>query len=287
MEERNDVKDAMKGARPRDILLQNASLEEEFSAARIEAKRRQQRLNIMLKAKQILMAISLILSAGLLIYIVTEINLLSFQKQDAAIATEAAIDASPIYECFATVGTSSLGLALPARQGSVLGVGFHQAEKREAVAMTPAADCYNREATATVRNVIMGTGQPVLFVMESRGRGSAPTSAMDIALAPNSEVLSPVNGVVAVVKTYDLYSKITDYHVEIEPDGYPNLRIAIIHMDNVRVVVGQRLERGETVIGVLRPLPQINSQINKYLPRFADHVHMQVNPAATDGNLGS
>jgi hypothetical protein len=123
--------------------------------------------------------------------------------------------------------------------------------------------------------------------MESRGRGSAPTSAMDIALAPNSEVLSPVNGVVAVVKTYDLYRKVTDYHVEIEPDGYPNLRVAIIHIDDVRIKVGQRLERGETVIGVLRPLPQINSQINKYLPSVADHVHMQVNPATVDGNLGS
>ena len=287
MAERTDVKDEIKDARPRDILLCNTILEEEFSAARIEAKRRQQRLNTMHKAKQILMAISLILSVGLLIYIVTEINVLSFQKQDAAIATEAPADASPIYDCFATVGTSSLGLALPAREGSVLGVGFHQAERREAVAMTPAADCYNREATATVRNAIVGTGQPVLFIMESRGRGSAPTSAMDIALLPNSEVLSPVSGVVTVVKTYELYSKVTDYHVEIKPDGYPNLRVAIIHIEDVRLKVGQRLEKGETVIGVLRPLPQINSQINKYLPSAADHVHMQVNPATVDGNLGS
>jgi hypothetical protein len=56
-------------------------------------------------------------------------------------------------------------------------------------------------------------------------------------------VLSPVNGVVTVVKTYDLYRKITDYHVEIQPDGYPDLRIAIIHIDDVRVGVGQRLEK--------------------------------------------
>ncbi|MDI6815600.1 MAG: hypothetical protein QME41_00195 [Actinomycetota bacterium] len=287
MAERTDVKDEIKGAQPRDILLKNESAEGEFSAVRIEAKRRRRRLNAMLRAKQILTAISLILSVGLLIYIVSEINLLSFQQNGAAIATETVQETSPLYECFATVGTSSLGLALPARQGSVVGVGFHQAERREAVAMAPVLECYDREATATVRNAVIGAEQPVLFIMESRGRGSAPTSAMDIALAPNSEVLSPVNGVVTVVKTYELYSKVTDYHVEIQPDGYPNLRIAIIHIDDVRIRIGQRLEKGETVIGALRPLPQINSQINKYLPEFTDHVHMQVNPATTDGSLGS
>jgi hypothetical protein len=191
VEERPDINDGIKGTLPRDILLKKAGVEEELTAVRIEAKRRQRRLSAMLKAKQIMMAISLVLSVGLLIYIVSEINLLSLQSNGEAIATETAIETSPLYECFATVGTSSLGLALPARQGNVVGVGFHQAERREAVAMTPVLECYNREATGTVRNAVMGAEKPVLFVMESRGRGSAPTSAMDIALAPNSEVLSP------------------------------------------------------------------------------------------------
>ena len=287
MEERTDVKDEIISAQPRDILLKNAGAEGEFSAVRIEAKRRRRRLNAMLRAKQILMAISLVLSIGLLIYIVSEINLLSFRPDGAASATGSVEETSPLYECFATVGTSSLSLALPARRGSVVGVGFHQAERREAVAMSPVLECYDRVATATVRNAVIGAEQPVLFIMESRGRGSAATSAMDIALAPNSEVLSPVNGVVTVVKTYELYSKVTDYHVEIQPDGYPDLRIAIIHIDDVCVRIGQRLKKGETVIGMLRPLPQINSQINKYLPELTDHVHMQVNPATTDGSLGS
>jgi len=287
VEEPTDVKDGVKGAQPRDILLKKAGLESEFSAARIEAKRRRRRLNAMLRAKQVLMAMSLVLSVGLSIYIVSETNIFSFKSGGAASATESAEETSPLYESFATVGTSSLGLALPARRGSVVGVGFHQAQSREAIAMVPAPECYDREATATVRNAVMGAEQPVLFIMESRGRGSAPTSATDIALAPNSEVLSPVNGVVTVVKTYDLYRKITDYHVEIQPDGYPDLRVAIIHIDDVRVGVGQRLEKGETVIGVLRPLPEINSQINRYLPELTDHVHMQVNPAATEGSLGS
>lgn len=277
----------IRGVPPRDILLNNIASTDEAAAARVELKRRQRRLNAFLRIKQALMVISVIMSIGLLVYIAMEVRLFTFPDRNEAAARETVPEMSPVYECFATVGTSSLGLALPGKPGHVVGVGFHQAERREAVAITPSAECFNREATATVRNAILAASQPVLFVMESRGRGSALTSAIDIAMLPYSEVLSPVDGVVAVVKTYSLYGKVTDYHVEIQPDGYPGLRIAIIHIDNVGLMVGQRVNKGESVVGTLRPLPEIQSQINKYLPEYADHVHIQVNPAAIEGNLGS
>jgi hypothetical protein len=76
-----------------------------------------------------------------------------------------------------------------------------------------------------------------------------------------------------------------DNHVEIEPDGYPDLRLAIIHITGVRVSVGQRVKRQSTSIAVMRPLPQIQSQINKYLPEKADHVHLQINPATVEGKM--
>ncbi|HZD61098.1 MAG TPA: M23 family metallopeptidase [Anaerolineae bacterium] len=176
---------------------------------------------------------------------------------------------------------------MPGKEGSVIGVGFHEAERREAVAMSPTVACFNKETTATVRNAVMKSKGPVLFVMLSRGRGSAPTSAADIAMAPHAEVYSPVDGVVTKVKTYNLYNKVTDYHVEIQPDGYPDLRVAIIHIDNIQLKVGQRVKRRETQIGWLRPLPQITSQINRYLPEQADHIHIQVNPATAAADFGS
>jgi hypothetical protein len=287
MEEQTDVTEEIRGVPPRDILLNNMASIDKDTAARIEFKRRQQRANAVFRAKQALMVVSLILSIGLLAYVVTEINLLKFYDKDEAVATETVQEISPVYGCFATVGTSSLELALPGKPGHVIGVGFHQAEKRTAVAITPATECYNRETTVTVRRAVLAAEQPVLFIMESRGRGSAPTSAIDVAMIPYSEVLSPVDGTVAVVKTYSLYSKVTDYHIEIQPDGYPDLRLAIIHVDDVGLTVGQRVKKGETVVGMLRPLPEIKSQINKYLPEYADHVHIQVNPRTIDDNLGS
>ncbi len=261
------------------------------TALRINQIRLEKRRKRMLKIKQGLFIIGLIMMAGLTYYAVTEPGLLLAVHGSKAGATELNKHAKdePLYNCFATVGSSSLKLSLPGKTGDVIGVGFHEAERREAIAIKPAVNYFNRDTTSTVREAALATGSPVLFVMSSRGRGSAPTSAMDIAMMPGSAVYSPVDGIVTVVKTYNLYGKLMDYHVEIQPDGYPDLRVAIIHIENVQVSVGQRVERRADMIGWMRPLPDIVSQINKYLPERYDHVHIQVNPASAQiqGKLGS
>lgn len=271
-----------------DLTKTKQDLENKTSAERIELKRRYKRKRRLLRAKQGLIVITLVLLAGFASYLATEMNLLKSDRHaEAGASVESIKKKVPIYERFATVGTSSLGLSLPGKDGNVICVGFHQAERREAVAITPSVEYLDMETTKTVRNAIVKSKSPVLFVMNSRGRGSAFTSAMDIAMIPNSEVFSPVDGVVTTVKTYNLYGKVTDYHVEIQPDGYPDLRVAIIHIENVQLRVGQRATRRSTLIGSLRPLPQIQSQINRYLPESTDHVHIQVNPATANGDLGS
>jgi len=272
---------------PRDILLSGVKPNDIGSAERIELKRLRKRKERLCRLKRCLAVVILVLGIGFTGYAVTEISMLTESSSSKADASEAPKQIEHIYNCFARVGTSSLELSLPGRTGDVLAIGFHEAERREAVAITPAVDCFNRETTTTVRNAIIGSEEPVLFIMDSRGRRSAPTSAVDVAMVPYAEVLSPVDGVVTVVKTYSLYNKLTDYHVEIQPDGYPDLRVAIIHIDNVQVEIGQRVKRREAIIGLLRPLPQIKHQINKYLPEPADHVHIQVNPVSVDGDIGS
>jgi len=261
------------------------------TALRINQIRRENRRRRLRRLKQGFLVVLLITSVGLTYYTVTESGILKVAQGSKAGASELNKHAKdePLYNCFATVGTSSLKLSLPGKNGDVIGVGFHEAERREAIAITPAVNYFNRDTTATVRKAVLATKSPVLFVMSSRGRGSASTSAMDIAMVPGAAVYSPVDGVVTMVKTYNLYGKLMDYHIEIEPDGYPDLRVAIIHIDNIHVTVGQRVQRRVDQIGWMRPLPDIASQINKYLPSRYDHVHIQVNPAniQVEGKLGS
>ncbi|MBE0447531.1 MAG: hypothetical protein IBX64_05445 [Actinobacteria bacterium] len=257
------------------------------SAWRIDFKRKQTRRKRLLKFKQGLLVILLMLSLGLTGYAATEIGAYKSGEHIEAGASVEPEKTDLVYDRFATVGISSLELSLPGKEGSIIGVGFHEAERQEALAITPSVEYLNKETTATVRNAVAHLKGPVFFVMGSRGRRSAPTSAIDVAMVPYAEIYSPVDGIVTTVKTYNLYNKVIDYHVEIQPDGYPDLRVVIIHIDNVQLKVGQKLERRETFIGWLRPLPQIKSQINKYLPEPADHIHIQVNPMAANGSLGS
>lgn len=268
----------------------SAGASAESAARRIRAKRIIKRRKRLLRFQQGMLVVAVVLSLGVTSYAISELGITksSHHTVKAKAGTVQLAANKSIYDCFGTVGSTGLKLSLPAKLGNVIGVGFHQAERKEAYPIAPSVACLDiNEATATVRDAISNSNVPVLFVMSSRGRGSAFTSAMDIAMQPDSNVYSPVDGVVAQVTTYDLYGKLADYHVEIQPDGYPDMRVAIIHIENVQVAVGQRTTRQKTIIGRMRALPEISSQILKYLPQRADHVHIQVNPATIEDKSGS
>jgi len=263
--------------------------QQDSAESRIKLKRRSRRRQILLKTKQAFLAATLLLSLAAIGYVVNEIGAMTLTRtgKDASAVEAKQSQDEAIYECFATAGNTGLSISLPAKGGSVIAVGFHEAERKEAYAFNPAGNCFNKEATSTVRGAVLESESPVMFIMESRGRGTDASTAADIAMIPNANVYSPVDGVIKKVKTYELYSKVTDYHIEIQPDGFPGLRVVLIHMDDIQIVEGQRVKRRETHIGKMRSLPQINSQILKYLPERADHVHMQVNPAMDDAGIES
>ncbi len=62
------------------------------------------------------------------------------------------------------------------------------------------------------------------------------------------------------------------------PEEYPGLRVAIIHLENLRVKVGDKVKWGHTVLADIRPLYQIQSQIERYSGNKFGHIHLQVNP---------
>ncbi|MCL6471974.1 MAG: M23 family metallopeptidase [Firmicutes bacterium] len=263
--------------------------EADSTAKRVELKRLLRRRQRLIKLRQSLLMAVIILVFGVASYAISGLGIGRpvQHKTKAKVVDTALLEAERIYESFGTVGSTDLKLSLPAKLGDVICVGFHQAERKEAYGIVPIGNYLNKESTATVRGAFSRSKVPLLFVMESRGRGSPATSAMDVAMVPDALVYSPVDGVITKVVTYNLYNKVMDYHVEIQPDGHPEMRVAIIHIRDIQVSVGQRAVRRKTIIGRMRPLPEVSSQILKYLPSRADHIHIQVNPATVEGNIGS
>ncbi len=172
-------------------------------------------------------------------------QLIDAGRREARIATNA----------FAKV--DGLRLHLPAHR--VQGIGFHEAPR------------------GGERRLAMTNLDQRAFTMPSRGRGTHPTSAVDISMRAGVEVLAPVSGVVEDVTRYALYGKYADAHLTIRPDGHRNRAVRVLHVRGVRVQPGQRVEGGLTVIADTANQFPFESQIDGHVGRHP-HVDISVRP---------
>jgi hypothetical protein len=169
-----------------------------------------------------------------------------------------------------------VAMHFPAAPDQMVAIGFHQAWNVKATDLVPEMKVHARDAYAKTKAALKADGSLKLFDMMSRGRGSSEHSAADCAVTPGATILSPVTGKVTLVKTYKLSGVGTDYHIEIEAEGAPGVRVVLIHIRDVVVREGERVEGGVTPLATVRHLP-IDNQVNRYLPVQADHTHVQIN----------
>lgn len=159
-------------------------------------------------------------------------------------ALRVAVQPTPI---MATVG--DLVLRTPTRE--LKAMGFHQAPRGESrLTMTPRGK--------------QG------FTMSSRRRGTAKTSAVDVAMPQDTAVLSPIDGRVVEVSDYVLYGNYRDSFVRIRQG---DLDVVVLHVRGVNVRVGQRVEGGVTEIADSPRLFPFKSQVEKFAGR---HPHVDV-----------
>lgn len=186
---------------------------------------------------------------------------------------------------FAKVQGTDLSLYLPASVDEIYGIGYHQAFNPKSYSLIPSVNFLQGgdQIKAEVRSKT-GAGHPMSFVMSSRGRRSAPTSSVDIAVNANTVITSPVDGVVADIVPYRLYGRENDFRIEIVAAGYPQFKIAIIHIDGIMITKGQQVTKGVTKLAKVRHLG-INSQVMEYVGSPLDHVHIQVNPLESKGKV--
>jgi biotin carboxyl carrier protein len=223
---------------------------------------------------------------------------------------------------FATAGTLRLRLPVPAE--AVTTVAFHQASSKNAVTMTslvpimelktasrlaaqkraaknatstpPPAGATAASATAASTTAASSSGTPTISTGDvwggkvirlwRSGRTGKPETAVDVGAAPGTQVVAPVNGTVVYVRAYKLYGTIDDYEVHIAPDGQPELDVVLIHITDVCVTPGQRVEAGATVVAAVRRLSKSTSlQLAQYTADGGDHTHLQVNRTPKPGSI--
>ena len=179
------------------------------------------------------------------------------------------VAAEPRTEAFA--GYHELTLVLPDR--APVAVCYHEAVYPDAVELEPIGSC-RRNANRTKFDPPPSEPGPGYIVMSSRGRGTPATSAVDLVLRRRTPVLAPVSGRVVKLRRYR-YEGTHDIRIEVAPPEAPELRVVVIHVDDVQVRQGDELFAGETILGVPRVFG-FTSQIDYYVPGRNPHVHVEV-----------
>jgi murein DD-endopeptidase MepM/ murein hydrolase activator NlpD len=151
------------------------------------------------------------------------------------------------------------GLTIMVPSSLIERAGFHQSSHPGALAME-AVD------PAPVRVTTMG----------SRGRGTVATGAIDIVTEPNTPITAPITGTVARAGNYTLYCKYRDGYVVINPDARPDLEVKLLHIQNVAVSPGDRVEAGDVIASSATTFP-FRSQIDALTAEPSwPHVHIEV-----------
>lgn len=126
--------------------------------------------------------------------------------------------------------------------------------------------------------------QSPALTMGSRGRGTGSRTAADVALPQNVVVTAPVTGTVVRASTYWLYCSTIDELVVIAPDDAPTWEVKVLHIQGLRVDVGDRVIGGLTEIADRSRLLAGVSQVDSHYPGpRGPHVHIEiVNPRLPD-----
>ena len=151
------------------------------------------------------------------------------------------------------------GLTIMAPAAAIELAGFHQSSHPGALPMTASEATEVRTTT-----------------MPSRHRGTDRRGAIDIVTGPRTPIVAPITGRIARAGSYTLYCRYRDGFVVINPDARPDLEVKILHVQNVAVEAGQRVEAGDPIASHATPFP-FRSQIDSLTaePSWA-HVHIEV-----------
>ncbi|PKQ28787.1 MAG: hypothetical protein CVT63_01030 [Candidatus Anoxymicrobium japonicum] len=190
-------------------------------------------------------------------------------------------------EPFSIASWAGIEIISPIQYCDLLGPVFHEASAdggdgrcNNCPALQPAGICLRDDNPARLApGLVHNQGNdPYYFVEETRGRGTYSTTACDVQAKAGTTVYAPVSGTVVAAESYMLYSRYPDLRVKIRIDGHADYQMAILHMSQLAVSSGQRVEAGKTPIGVVRDLvPYFNSGPNPYTGEEGNHAHLQIN----------
>ncbi len=306
---------------PRELGTPGRSQEahERVTAARLRREertraRRQRNATRAIRLTALLALIALVAAAGIVGWQTPEINeyviaRLAASSAEEASASDASANVPVVYEEYAVdsdiegdptalfASYRSMYLYLPVDGGQLTEIAFHQASGDHALHMEPLVPY--ADMSDAVKN--HGSGRSIedsccpdnphilggqALRMYRSNRTGPPDTAVDIGADPGTPVYAPVSGTVLEVRPYWLYGEHEDYEIHITPNGWPEVDVVLIHVDNVVVAKGDEVVGGVTQIAEIRGLSgQVALQLAQFDEHGGNHTHMQLNRLDVPGIL--
>jgi len=183
----------------------------------------------------------------------------------------------------------SLQIRLPVAAKDLTEIGFHQAAypyaRHMSTPLTEADNSDTKDAHGTGRDASkQPTGADAVlegkFIRMWRARPGEPDTATDVGALPGADVFAPVSGTIVKIKRYKLYGKHDDCEIHIQPKGWPDIDLVMIHVTDLSAGVGDEVVGGVTRIAAIRKLSnKVHHQLRDYTDDGGDHAHLQLNSA--------
>ena len=115
------------------------------------------------------------------------------------------------------------------------------------------------------------------LTLDTRDRLTGPHTAADVVVAPDVPIAAPTTGIVIRAGTYTLYCEHTDGFVVIEPDASPGWEVKILHIQDLTVTSGMRVEAGVSMIAERPTILPFRSQVDDHTGEPSwPHAHIEV-----------
>jgi hypothetical protein len=170
-------------------------------------------------------------------------------------------------------------LLLPVTRDATTAIAFHAVDSADSVALAPAGE------PAGDGGSVAADGVAYYFLMDGGGTGvSSSTAGLDVGAVPGSPVLSPADGQIAAVKTYQLLGRHADVEIDVRLAADPTLLLVLTHVvASSKLHVGDQVAAGVTVMGRVRGFPaEVHQALRQFTNDAGDHVQLVVRRTAPD-----
>jgi hypothetical protein len=186
----------------------------------------------------------------------------------------------PLAQIVATQGP--LRIQLPIAQAQITAVGYHGAGEG-ALRLDPLGRRGNQGLLGRLRDRIFGVGSdPLVWYQLAGGRGPS-TSSLDIGAAPDTDVFSPVDGIVVGIQDVVIDGRRSGVRVDVQPTSAPSLIVSLSRLRADRALtVGSAVVAAKTRLGAVIDLSRVERMaLADFTQDAGNHVSVVVRPAAT------